>query len=197
MQSMFCIATATTLLAPRLLPPAPRARPACACVPSLPPAPRARPARACVPSLEDDDGSCALDEYCIYFVTGNPKKEREVNAILGQEDMRPFNVQHVDIDLEELQGDPNEIAKAKCRLAAERTGGAVLIEDTSLCFSALNGLPGPCTLPLLARNARRGRVHLCQTADARFLRSPSIASRHRQTSSGLLIGWATRACGRC
>ena len=88
-------------------------------------------------------GSCRIDEFCIYFVTGNAKKEREVNAILREEDIAPFRVQHVDIDLPELQGDPAEIAKAKCREAAERTGGAVLIEDTSLCFAALNGLPGP------------------------------------------------------
>lgn len=42
----------------------------------------------------------------------------------------------------ELQGDPVEIATEKCRLAAEKVKGAVFTEDTSLCFNALNGLPG-------------------------------------------------------
>lgn len=36
-----------------------------------------------------------------------------------------------------------EISTEKCRLAAEQVGGAVMVEDTSLCFNALNGLPGP------------------------------------------------------
>ena len=60
--------------------------------------------------IDDDDGVCLIDERCIYFVTGNAMKEREVNAILAAEDLRPFRVQHVDIDLPELQGDAMEIA---------------------------------------------------------------------------------------
>ena len=45
-------------------------------------------------------------------------------------------------DLPELQGEPEEISRAKCRLAAQQIGGPVMVEDTSLCFNALNGLPG-------------------------------------------------------
>lgn len=43
----------------------------------------------------------------------------------------------------EYQGDPEEITREKAKLAAEKVQGAVLIEDTSLCFNALKGLPGP------------------------------------------------------
>ena len=101
-------------------------------------------ARACAPlPLEDEGGACLLDEFCIYFVTGNAKKQREVNAILQEQDISPFRIQHVDIDLPELQGDVLDIARNKCSEAASRVGGAVMIEDTSLCFEALNGLPGP------------------------------------------------------
>ena len=32
---------------------------------------------------------------------------------------------------------------SRAQEAAERIGGSVLVEDTSLCFAALNGLPGP------------------------------------------------------
>jgi len=46
------------------------------------------------------------------------------------------------IDLPELQGDPEDIAIEKCKIAANIVGGAVLTEDTSLCFNALSGLPG-------------------------------------------------------
>jgi inosine triphosphate pyrophosphatase len=42
-----------------------------------------------------------------------------------------------------LQGEPNDIATEKCRLAALQVGGAVMVEDTGLCFNALQGLPGP------------------------------------------------------
>merc|ERR1711879_572672 len=44
----------------------------------------------------------------------------------------------------ELQGaTPEEISEAKVRLAFSKVGEPVLIEDTSLCFDALGGLPGP------------------------------------------------------
>jgi Ham1 family len=46
--------------------------------------------------------------------------------------------------LPELQGDAIEIAKEKCRLASKQVNGPVFTEDTSLCFNALNGLPGKC-----------------------------------------------------
>ena len=55
----------------------------------------------------------------------------------------PFRIIHIDIDLPELQGDPMSIAKAKAATAARRVGGSVIVEDTSLCFGALNGMPGP------------------------------------------------------
>lgn len=79
----------------------------------------------------------------ITFVTGNTKKLEEVKRILGAEDALPFSVTNHKVDLPELQGEPLEIAKEKCAEAAKRVGGAVITEDTSLCFAALSGLPGP------------------------------------------------------
>ena len=43
----------------------------------------------------------------------------------------------------ELQGEPDDIAAEKGKLAAEAAGGAVMCEDTLLCYNALGGLPGP------------------------------------------------------
>ena len=43
----------------------------------------------------------------------------------------------------EYQGTPEEISLEKAKLAAQQIKGPVLIEDTSLCFNALHGLPGP------------------------------------------------------
>lgn len=93
----------------------------------------------------------------IYFVTGNQNKLKEVVAILeeaSKETPLPCEVKALDVDLPELQGVPTEIAAAKAEAAAKvvaskRTRGdeqkavAVIVEDTSLCFDALKGLPGP------------------------------------------------------
>ena len=97
----------------------------------------------------------------IYFVTGNQNKLKEVVAILDEAASKgasgselPCEVRAFDVDLPELQGAPTEIAAAKAEaaarvVAARRQGGdekaaAVIVEDTSLCFEALKGLPGPC-----------------------------------------------------
>lgn len=94
----------------------------------------------------------------ITFVTGNKKKAEEVRRILssGAADF-PFTITNHKIDLPELQGDdPVVIAKEKCTLAVNEVKGAVVTEDTSLCFSALNGLPGPYIKWFLDKNGLDG-----------------------------------------
>jgi inosine triphosphate pyrophosphatase len=77
------------------------------------------------------------------FVTGNKKKLEEVKAILESGSAAfPFVLENAKIDLPELQGEPEEVSMEKCRLAAEKVQGPVIVEDTSLCFNALGGLPG-------------------------------------------------------
>lgn len=78
----------------------------------------------------------------ITFVTGNANKLSEVQAILSTGDP-PLVITSKALDLPELQGTPAAIAEAKARAAAEAVGGPVLVEDTSLAFTALGGLPGP------------------------------------------------------
>ncbi|ODM23578.1 Inosine triphosphate pyrophosphatase [Aspergillus cristatus] len=73
------------------------------------------------------------------FITGNKNKLAEVRAILGS----VINVENQSVDVPEIQGTIEEIAKEKCRRAAEVVGGPVLTEDTALEFHALKGLPGP------------------------------------------------------
>ncbi|KAK9822962.1 hypothetical protein WJX74_009263 [Apatococcus lobatus] len=79
----------------------------------------------------------------IHFATGNQNKLNEVVAILEAGRPLPWTIKSADVDLPELQGEPEDIAKEKCRLAAQQAGGAVMVEDTSLCFNAYKGLPGP------------------------------------------------------
>ncbi|EYC25867.1 hypothetical protein Y032_0011g1433 [Ancylostoma ceylanicum] len=51
-------------------------------------------------------------------------------------------VRSVDVDLDEYQGEPEYVAERKAKEAAEHVEGPILVEDTSLCFNALGGLPG-------------------------------------------------------
>ncbi|KAF2756192.1 inosine triphosphate pyrophosphatase [Pseudovirgaria hyperparasitica] len=75
----------------------------------------------------------------LYFITGNANKLAEVQAILdGVIELRSKNV-----DLVEIQGTAEEVTIDKARRAAAAVGEPVLVEDTCLCFKAMNGLPGP------------------------------------------------------
>lgn len=86
------------------------------------------------------------------FVTGNEKKLREVQQIVGDK----LAVTALKIDLPEPQGEPQEISLAKCIAAAAQTNGPVMVEDTCLCFNALNGLPGPYVKWFLQKTGHAG-----------------------------------------
>ncbi len=73
----------------------------------------------------------------LYFITGNEGKLAEVQGILE-------DVEALDIDLPEMQSlDAHEIIKAKLEEARKHHTGELIVEDTSLYFVGLNGLPGP------------------------------------------------------
>ncbi|KAI1410981.1 inosine triphosphatase [Hypoxylon sp. FL1857] len=76
----------------------------------------------------------------VNFITGNANKLLEVRAIL---EPAGITVRSQKLDLPEIQGTLEEVTREKCRAAADAIGGPVLVEDTCLCFDALNGLPGP------------------------------------------------------
>jgi len=92
----------------------------------------------------DSSSQSTFIKQSLTFVTGNKKKLEEVQQILlNGGTMLPFDITNRKIDLPELQGDPIDIAKEKCALAAKEVNGPVFTEDTSLCFNALKSLPGP------------------------------------------------------
>ncbi|KAI1721276.1 ham1 family domain-containing protein [Ditylenchus destructor] len=80
-----------------------------------------------------------MSKRTLTFVTGNRNKLKEVQAVVGGF----CNIDNIDLDLEEIQGEPREISRKKCQEAMSKTGKAVLVEDTCLCFNAFGGLPGP------------------------------------------------------
>ena len=80
----------------------------------------------------------------ITFVTGNKNKLAEVQRLLSTSSGSiPFDIINHKLDLPELQGTAEDIARAKCQAASKELQTAVITEDTCLCFQALNGLPGP------------------------------------------------------
>ncbi|GFS22466.1 inosine triphosphate pyrophosphatase [Elysia marginata] len=76
----------------------------------------------------------------LILVTGNKNKLKEFLHIAGED--FPHKVEIQDFDLPEYQGTPEEIVRAKCELARQQVKGPVIVEDVSLCFNALGGMPG-------------------------------------------------------
>jgi inosine triphosphate pyrophosphatase len=75
----------------------------------------------------------------VYFVTGNRLKFDEDKEILAE---HGIDVEHIEMECPEIQADPEDIAKHKAKFAAEKAGKPCFVDDTALCFNALNGLPG-------------------------------------------------------
>lgn len=74
----------------------------------------------------------------ITFITGNQKKADYLARYLG------LPVSHLKLDLDEIQSmDLKEIVGHKVRQAYEKIKMPVIVEDVSLEFEALGGLPGP------------------------------------------------------
>lgn len=71
----------------------------------------------------------------------------------------PFH-HSVKLDLPELQGEPDDISKQKCIIACEKYNGPVMVEDTSLCFNAYKGLPGPYIKWFLDKMGHDGLVNM-------------------------------------
>jgi inosine triphosphate pyrophosphatase len=72
----------------------------------------------------------------LYFITGNAGKFREISAIVA-------GLEKLELDLDEIQSlDPQAVIEHKLTQAAAQHSGEFIVEDTSLIFNCLNGLPG-------------------------------------------------------
>lgn len=76
----------------------------------------------------------------ITFVTGNKNKLKEVTQVLANNSKISFT--NNPLDLPEFQGTPEEVATQKCLEATKHIKGPIMVEDTSLIFNGLNGMPG-------------------------------------------------------
>eukprot|EP01016_Furgasonia_blochmanni_P040514 TRINITY_DN517_c0_g1_i10.p1 TRINITY_DN517_c0_g1~~TRINITY_DN517_c0_g1_i10.p1 ORF type:complete len:301 (+),score=34.60 TRINITY_DN517_c0_g1_i10:66-968(+) len=102
------------------------------------------------------------EKITLTFVTGNAKKLKELRSIVGED---KFNLLNEDIDLPELQGEPELIAKEKCKIAFEKIKKPVITEDTSLCYSAFKGLPGPYIKWFLEKLGPQGLYKMVEPFD--------------------------------
>jgi inosine triphosphate pyrophosphatase len=75
----------------------------------------------------------------IYIVTGNKNKLNEMKIILKT----TIEIDSLNLDIPEIQGEPYDIIIEKAKYIANKTQKKIIVEDTSLCFNALGGLPGP------------------------------------------------------
>jgi inosine triphosphate pyrophosphatase len=90
------------------------------------------------------------------LITGNANKVREITRIMGDS----CTIVNHKLDLPEIQGEAEEIARDKCQRAVDIIQGPVVIEDTSIGFDALNGLPGPYIKWFLEKIGINGLVQM-------------------------------------
>jgi len=71
------------------------------------------------------------------FVTSNPRKFVEAQEILSD-----FELVQVELQVPEIQGKARDVVRRKTTDVLEQIDGPFFVDDTSLEFSAMDGLPG-------------------------------------------------------
>ena len=125
------------------------------------------------------------------FVTGNKNKALEVEQII-QKILPEVKVEQLSIDdIPEPQGDPEHIVREKLKyVRKEVKDGIVLVEDTSLCYEGLKGLPGPYIKDFLAKLGTDGLYKLAKGCDTQ--------KAYAQCLFGMSINENVELfCGRC
>ena len=128
----------------------------------------------------------------INFVSGNKNKLRELNELFN-EHFKDIEINQLDIDLPELQGNPEDIVRSKLKLALEKAKnlkGPVLVEDTSLCFNVYGGLPGPYIKYFLKAIKQEGLYKMACAFDDHSAYAQSIFGLQKNVKSepNLFIG---------
>lgn len=94
----------------------------------------------------------------ILFITGNKNKLAELRAFIP-------GIEQLDIDLNEIQTtDAKAIIEAKIKEAYQHHQGTFIVEDTSLYFESLNGLPGPLIKWFIKSLGREGLYNLAHNS---------------------------------
>lgn len=92
----------------------------------------------------------------LYFITGSKHKFAEIKAVIPE-------VEQLERDLTEVQElDAHKIIAAKLFEARTHHGNTFIVEDTSLYFDALGGLPGPLIKWFMKSIGNEGLYKLAQ-----------------------------------
>ncbi len=103
-------------------------------------------------------GSTPLDrtKMSLFFVTSNKGKFSELQGLIPR-------VEQLELDLIEIQEiDPKKIIQEKLKEAFKHTSGEFIVEDTSLSFEVLNGLPGPLIKWFLSNLGTEGLTNIVE-----------------------------------
>merc|ERR1711879_576235 len=113
-----------------------------------------------------------LAPFAVY-VTGNEGKHLEAQHIVRLLRGEKCHLQRMNVDLPELQGDPNEIAIAKTKEAVKQlldnvsgTTRYIITDDGGLEIACLNGFPGVYIKPMLQHLLDVGLAGLVHRYDA-------------------------------
>jgi inosine triphosphate pyrophosphatase len=92
----------------------------------------------------------------LLFITGNPNKIKEAKKILKE-----FDIKNEPLDIPEIQELNSQlVVEEKVRQALKQLNKPLFVEDVSLCFDELNGLPGPLIKWFVKSIGRRGLVDI-------------------------------------
>jgi non-canonical purine NTP pyrophosphatase (RdgB/HAM1 family) len=106
----------------------------------------------------------------LHFVTSNPGKLREAEAVLG------CRLKHRSLDIDELQSlDLEHVVRHKAAEALRQLKLPVLVEDTSLELAGLGGFPGPLVRWLLQSVGPSGICRLAGCFGSRAAAARCIA----------------------
>lgn len=97
------------------------------------------------------------------YITGNQGKFDEASHIL-----KNLELEHVAIDLDEIQGDPRSILIDKAKRAMEKAQRPLIVEDVSMICPGLGGLPGAYVKDFLKALGEQGLYEVVEkTGDSR------------------------------
>lgn len=100
----------------------------------------------------------------LIFATSNQNKIKEVSRILGSN----VELEGTSLEIEEIQSlNPVKVAEEKAKAYYKEMKNPLLVEDTSLSFNGLNGLPGPYINDFSKALNNKGLIELLANTDNR------------------------------
>ncbi len=130
----------------------------------------------------------------IYFITGNIGKLSEAKSVIS-------DIEEYDIDLPEIQEvNAHAIIRAKLLEGLKHKKGEFIVEDTSLYFDVLNGLPGPLIKWFLKTIGNEGLYNLVEKlgnnkAQAKTIIGYAKDAEHIEFFEGVVEGEIVESAG--